>query len=86
MAERDYGELVTRLRALDWPYLRLMEAGTIHGYPVFHGTLSNGGAPRRRILISSGTHGDEPAGPQAALQFWPVDCNHLGVRAILPRC
>jgi len=67
--ERDYGELVRRLRALDWPYLRLMEAGSIHGYPVFHGTLSNGAATRRRLLLSSGTHGDEPAGPHAVLKF-----------------
>ncbi len=42
---------------------------------VFHRSVAN---PRRRIYISTGMHGDEPAGPLAALRLleenqWPED-------------
>ena len=32
------------------------------------------GAPERRVYISTGIHGDEPAGPLAALQLLQEDC------------
>ncbi len=74
---RDYEEWATRLRALDWPYLQLTKLAVMHGYPVSHCVLSRGPAPRRRILLSSGTHGDEPAGPHAILQFLERDNTKL---------
>ena len=41
----------------------------IASYPVFGIHLSANQETSRRILLSAGTHGDEPAGPEAILRF-----------------
>jgi hypothetical protein len=72
-ARPDYGELTARLQSLSHPALQAREIGRFHGHPVFHIVLS-AGPHRRRVLLTSGTHGDEPAGPPAVLQFLEQVC------------
>jgi hypothetical protein len=66
---RDYARFVEEVESLsDSLRLEVANLGRVGDYPLLCCRLQSGGA-RRRILISAGTHGDEPAGPAAALQF-----------------
>ncbi|MFH1570172.1 MAG: M14 family metallocarboxypeptidase [Gemmatimonadota bacterium] len=68
LAPGDYDGLAARLLALSRPGLRRAALGAFHGYPVYWFAQA-GRRARRRVLLASGTHGDEPAGPLAALRF-----------------
>ncbi len=67
---RDYGRFVETVESLsDPPRLEVETMGKVDGYPVLCCRLRPGGDAGRRILLAAGTHGDEPAGPAAALRF-----------------
>ena len=63
---RDYGDIVRRLRALEKGPFALEQIALRHDLPLF--CLRRAGAAGH-ILLSAGTHGDEPAGPLAVLDF-----------------
>ena len=63
MKKRDYAILLHRLQAVG-PTQIVAECG---GYPVY--ALALGSGTEARILLTAGLHGDEPAGPEAALRF-----------------
>jgi predicted deacylase len=62
-----YDEVTRRLKALETK-VQLSTLGCIAGYPVFSATI-NPTATDLSIWINAGTHGDEPAGVEAALTF-----------------
>lgn len=64
--KRDYGRLVERLLALDAPYLQRRELGRASDLPIYGFSAGKGPA---QALLNGGTHGDEPAGPEAVLSF-----------------
>lgn len=67
---RNYAEIIERLKHLDRP----MEViGTAHGYPIHQIRLASSRQMSRRVLITGGMHGDEPAGVEAVLQFLERD-------------
>lgn len=67
---RNYAEIIERLKHLDRP----MEViGTAHGYPIHQIRLASSTRMPRRVLITGGMHGDEPAGVEAVLQFLERD-------------
>ncbi len=63
---RDYSEIVNRLHHLDLP---LDLIGTIHDYPIYQIRLESSANVPKKVLITGGVHGDEPAGVEAVLQF-----------------
>ena len=63
MERRDYSRLLQRLTALG-PTQIIAESS---GYPVH--ALEVGTGVEVQILLTAGLHGDEPAGPEAALRF-----------------
>lgn len=65
MSERDYSSIVDRVRALQHERCRVLD--DIAGHPVLTVELGNEDHPH--IYINAGTHGDEPAGVEAALRF-----------------
>lgn len=72
---RDYTEITERLKRLDAPVEQL---GTVHAkeninYPVYQIHLASSAQAPRRVLITGGMHGDEPAGIEAVLQFLERD-------------
>ena len=69
---RNYDDIVRRVNDLNQPYTHRRVLGEIEGYPLFGLTLS--ADPELPImLIIGGTHGDEPAGVEAALAFLSQD-------------
>lgn len=67
---RDYTEITERLKRLDVPVELL---GTVHDYPIHQICLTSSARTPRRVLITGGMHGDEPAGIEAVLQFLERD-------------
>lgn len=72
---RDYTEITERLKRLDVPVKLL---GTIHvkeniNSPIHQIHLASSVQAPRRVLITGGMHGDEPAGVEAVLQFLERD-------------
>lgn len=66
MAGQSYEELMERVRALSG--VRVRELGRVGDYPVF--AVEQGNDPQQpTALVMGGTHGDEPAGPAAVLEF-----------------
>lgn len=66
MGGRDYEALVRRFQQLPGVETRVL--GQAGDYPVF--CLEKGAHPGRpTALLIGGTHGDEPAGPEAVLEF-----------------
>ena len=63
MKKRDYASLLHRLQAVG-PTQLVAECG---GYPIY--VIELGSGTEVRILLTAGLHGDEPAGPEAALRF-----------------
>ena len=67
---RDYTEITERLKNLAVPIERI---GTAHNYPIHQIRLTASTHTQRRVLITGGMHGDEPAGVEAVLQFLARD-------------
>ena len=67
---RNYAEVTERLNHLDVPIERL---GTVHTYPIYQIHLASSAGTPKRVLITGGMHGDEPAGVEAVLQFLERD-------------
>ena len=66
---RDYTEITERLKNLAVP---IEHIGTAHNYPIHRIRLASTHT-QRRVLITGGMHGDEPAGVEAVLQFLARD-------------
>ena len=72
---RDYTEITERLKRLDVPVELL---GTVHAKENINSLihqihLASSAQAQRRVLITGGMHGDEPAGVEAVLQFLERD-------------
>ena len=65
MSHRDYNEVVKRVEAV--PGLELQVLGEVDGLPVLCASAGPRDVPT--IYVNGGTHGDEPAGVEAALVF-----------------
>jgi predicted deacylase len=73
-AVRDYAALADRIRAAApgaWRvYGRQRPPGGAEAYDLLLVRIrAAGGAPRRRVVLNGGTHGDEPAGAEAVTRF-----------------
>ena len=64
---RDFGVIRRRLEKLSVPGGRLDVLGQVKGFPLYQVCLE--GRSAGQVLISTGIHGDEPAGVEAALSF-----------------
>ena len=67
---RDYTKITERLKNLAVP---IEQIGTAHDYPIHQMHLAASTHTQRRVLITGGMHGDEPAGVEAVLQFLERD-------------
>ena len=65
MVQRDYDAVVKRVEAVSG--VDVYELGEVEGLPVLRVSAGKGDAPV--VYINGGTHGDEPAGVEAALAF-----------------
>ena len=65
MEQRDYNEVIRRVEALSGIDVRVL--GEVDGLPVLCASVGRQAAPV--VYINGGTHGDEPAGVEAALAF-----------------
>jgi predicted deacylase len=87
MKHRDTNRLLQRLQqAVSRPDLashgiQLQHLGQVSGLPVVHVAIGHSSKPR--VLVIAGTHGDEPASVEAAVQLlesFPVEwLDHFGV-------
>lgn len=65
---RDYNEVVRRIEAFQGPDVAVRNLGQVNGFPVL--CASVGRAQDAPVFyVNGGTHGDEPAGVEAALSF-----------------
>lgn len=69
---RDYGDFTERLKALIRPYMRMEALEEVAGYPLYRISMGEEGE-KKKVLLSAGVHGDEPAGPEAVLVFLARD-------------
>lgn len=81
-------EIETAARERQWGSERFHEQGGIQ-LQSLHRPPPSAAAPVRRIYISAGIHGDEPAGPLAALKLlqenhWPADAEIFLVPCLNP--
>ena len=72
---RNYTEITERLKHLDVP-IELI--GSVHAkkninWPIYQIRLTSSAHTPRRVLITGGMHGNEPAGVEAVLQFLARD-------------
>ncbi len=74
---RDYVRFTQRLEALARPHLQVETIGVVNDYPVHRVLLGENRGKRKNVLVTSGTHGDEPAGPKAVLHFLRRDLTDL---------
>ncbi|MDE2722360.1 MAG: peptidase, partial [Gemmatimonadota bacterium] len=65
MVQRDYDAVVRRVEAVSGVDVQIL--GEVDGLPVLRVSAGRGDAPV--VYINGGTHGDEPAGVEAALAF-----------------
>lgn len=78
MSRRDYSHLIKRLKSLNWHYMHIETAGSsVKGYPIYKVKLRGNTKNQRRVLLSAGIHGDEPAGVETILRFLEQDNSHL---------
>jgi hypothetical protein len=66
---RDYGAVVRRVEAAGSPRVSVGVFGEADGYPILGAKVGRWNGGERRILITGGVHGDEPAGTEAAVRF-----------------
>ena len=62
-----YSDVIARIQALGAAECEIV--GPAMGHPMWGLSCSRPGPQRRQILITTGVHGDEPAGVEATLQF-----------------
>ena len=62
---RDYGTLIKRVNNISWTQ-PLVIGSLESGHPVYRVTCGTG---EKRVVLSSGIHGDEPAGVESLLRF-----------------
>ena len=67
---RDYTNITKRLKNLEVP---IELVGNVHSYPIHQIHLASSARTPKRVLITGGVHGDEPAGVEAVLQFLARD-------------
>ena len=87
MAGHDFDGLTRRLESLDLADMEMATAGYVDDYPIHCIRLGGDARGRKRVLLSGGVHGDEPAGPEAVLAFLerdPADLLEDFVFLILP--
>lgn len=65
---RDYGDVIKRIEKLGSPEKEIRLLGQSGGYAVFSVRASRDRS-RPTVFVNAGTHGDEPAGVEAALAF-----------------
>ena len=65
----DFERLTQRLEALDLADMEMGIAGYVDDYPIYCVRLGGEPRGRKRVLLSGGVHGDEPAGPEAVFAF-----------------
>ena len=65
---RDYGSVVSRIEAFEARESKVEVLSEISGYPVFR-VIRSRQLDLPVVMINSGTHGDEPASVEGALQF-----------------
>lgn len=80
---RDFNEVAARVEALRHPLLRRQIVAEVDGYPFYRLDLAGEVPAPQRWLLSSGTHGDEPAGLQAMLGFLERDLERVAGHADL---
>jgi len=71
---RDYGVIIGHLKRLDLPVNLI---GAVNDYPIHLFQLESFTHTPKKILITGGVHGDEPAGVEAVLQFLARDNTEL---------
>ena len=74
MVQRDYDAVVRRVEAVSGVDVQIL--GEVDGLPVLCVSAGKGDAPV--VYINGGTHGDEPAGVEAALAFFRGGVGSLG--------
>ena len=74
---RDYNHISQRLNTLKWDYIHSEILGRVNDYPIYSLRLAHHHGQHLKILLSAGTHGDEPAGTEAVLRFLQRDNTHL---------
>ncbi len=75
---RDYGAIVERIEALEGEHLECEVLGWSEDYPIHRVSVRPPGS-NPGLLMIAGTHGDEPAGVEAALAFLEQDVSeHAG--------
>lgn len=87
MSGHDFDGLTQRLESLDLAEMEMETAGYVDDYPIHCIRLGGDARGRKRVLLSGGVHGDEPAGPEAVLAFLerdPADLLEDFVFLILP--
>ena len=76
---RDYGDFERRLHGLSLPNLEQDALGEVDGCAIYRLMVGGGPRAKRRVLITAGLHGDEPAGPEAVLRFlYEYDATRYG--------
>jgi hypothetical protein len=73
MESRQYGDLVSRIEGLSGDHLRISTVGAVEDLPIKVVHADTESSSLRRILITGGVHGDEPAGVEAAMRFLERD-------------
>ena len=69
MTTRRIDDVMARLEALEASKTEVAILGPATDHPMWRVNIGVNGTPRRRVLITGGVHGDEPAGVEAVLQF-----------------
>ena len=77
MVHRDYTCFTKRLESLKSSHTRIETVGVVDDYPLHRVSLEAGQGVHKKILITGGIHGDEPAGPASVLRFLERDNTHL---------
>jgi protein MpaA len=71
---RDYNNVVSRIEQLQDRSTRIEVLGEIAGFPIYRATQSRR-SDLPLIMVNAGTHGDEPASVEGALQFLEGNSN-----------